>query len=625
MPKQPVRKRHVPHLEPTTVAPSARCSVVREEPFTSDAVAQTAPFAGEIRAGKNTYVYDAHTYHTKVPPAGIEQLIEYYTKPGDTVLDPFCGSGMTGVAAAPLGRKVLLSDISPAAVFIARHLNSPIDSRKYMTAVRAVVADARGLEATLYNTQCRSCGNSVPMLYMVWSYGVICPFCDKEFLLWDVARDEKPSVRESKILSTFDCPYCDKRLIKRGLKRTKRYPVQVGYKCCGRGPKEQTAPLNERDHQTLSEIEKVGIPADLRYPTARFPDGINTRQPIAAGIECVDQAYTTRALHAMAWLWRKAKEYEDPELAGKLLFTLTSLYQRVTVFSEFRFWGGSGNTATYNVPFISNEQNVFRTFLRKANTISWYFESALQKRAAVDVRVASACDLKHIPDKSVDYIFTDPPFGGNINYSEMNFLWESWLNDYTDTREEAIINAVLGKDEESYRALLSRAFQECKRVLKDDGWLTIVFHNSSQSVWAALERAVRDAGFSVRGSQTFDKTHGTFKQFVSDNAVGYDLVLHCRVSDGDTRELRRIDDVHSAIRQFVKTRVGAEPAKYRVRYLHVNRTDEWDLRKLYSEWLATSRIAKDALIGFEEFRDSVAKILDDVQPVRSQSLLFDAS
>ena len=86
----------------------------------------------------------------------------------------------------------------------------------------------------------------------------------------------------------------------------------------------------------------------------------------------------------------------------------------------------------------------------------------------------------------------------------------------------------MGKNEESYRSSLARAFKECKQVLKQGGWLTIVFHNSSQSVWAALERAVRDAGFAVLGSQTFDKTHGTFKQFVSDNAVGYDVVLDCR-------------------------------------------------------------------------------------------------
>lgn len=189
-------RRHK-HQSSSGDADASGQAVVREEPFTPAAASRTIPFEGEIRAGKNTYVYDAHTYHTKVPPNGIAQLIDYYTQAGEIVLDPFCGSGMTGVAAAPIGRRVSLSDISPAAVFIARHLNSPIDARTYMSAVRELFAEAAELEHQLYDTECRGFGNVVPMLYMVWSYGVLCPFCDKEFLLWDVARDEKPNVRES--------------------------------------------------------------------------------------------------------------------------------------------------------------------------------------------------------------------------------------------------------------------------------------------------------------------------------------------------------------------------------------------------------------------------------------------
>ena len=112
------------------------------------------PFAENIRAGKNTYVYDAHTYHTKVPPEGIAKLIEYYTEPGDLVLDPFCGSGMTGVAAGNLSRKALLSDLSPAATFIAKQLNTPVDSQEYLRAVRQLVQSAVELEAQLYSTPC---------------------------------------------------------------------------------------------------------------------------------------------------------------------------------------------------------------------------------------------------------------------------------------------------------------------------------------------------------------------------------------------------------------------------------------------------------------------------------------
>ena len=88
------------------------------------------PHIETIIAGKNTYVYDAHTYHTKVPPEGIELLIQHFTDEGDVVLDPFCGSGMTGIAAQRQKRNVLLCDLSPAATFIATNMNTPIDAEE---------------------------------------------------------------------------------------------------------------------------------------------------------------------------------------------------------------------------------------------------------------------------------------------------------------------------------------------------------------------------------------------------------------------------------------------------------------------------------------------------------------
>ncbi len=568
------------------------------------------PYSQSISAGKNTYVYDAHTYHTKVPPQGIELLIDYYTRPGDVVLDPFCGSGMTGVAAAYKERKVILSDLSPAATFIAYNLNTPVDPAEYLEAAQQLLEDAEDLEHSLYDTRCRSCGKTVPMLYTVWSYGLVCNHCNREFLLWDVARDEQPRVRDSKIRSEFDCPHCKTALKKRGLQRTCRYPVLVGYKCCDRGLKEATSAPDEYDLATLERIASHGVPKSLWYPTTALPDGVNTRQPIAAGITSVDKAYTTRSLWVMAYLWDKARKWPDSEIRDKLLFTLTSLYQRVTVFSEFRFWGGSGNTANFNVPSIMNEQNVFRAFERKANTISWYFKHASPVVRKIQVSTQSALHLTQLPDRSVDYVFTDPPFGGNINYSEMNLLWESWLGVYTDNKEEVIINKVQRKDSEEYRELLSAAFSEIRRVLKDNGWLTIVFHNSSEKVWGALQRAVSEAGFEIKGTQTFDKEHGTFKQFVSDNAVGYDLVIHCRKAvSARLPPSREKADVIVQARTFIRQAIGEEFQKYIVRYLHVARGDEFDYRRLYANWLATALPETLVSLSFDEFRGLVNEVL----------------
>jgi DNA modification methylase/DNA-directed RNA polymerase subunit RPC12/RpoP len=567
------------------------------------------PFAQSVSAGKNTYVYDAHTYHTKVPPQGIEDMIEYYTRPGDVVLDPFCGSGMTGIAATQKGRKALLSDLSPAAVFIAYNLNTPIEASRYLDAVQMLLKQAKDLEHALYDTHCRTCGQQIPMLYMVWSYRMLCKHCGQEFLLWDVARDERPRVRDSKIKSEFDCPHCGTHLKKRELKKTQRYPVQIGYRCCQKSLKEETCVPDSDDLATLDRIDGEGIPPTLWYPTTPFPEGVNTRQPLDAGITSIDKAYTTRSLWAMAYLWDLASRWPDEDIRLKLLFTLTSLYQRVTVFSEFRFWGGSGNTANFNVPAIMNEQNVFRAFERKASTISWYFNSVSTEPRAVSVSTQSALHLPQIPDQSVDYIFTDPPFGANINYSEMNFLWESWLGVFTNNTEEAIVNKVQKKSVFEYGKLLRDAFIEMRRVLKEDGWLTIMFHNSSRAVWNALQGAINEAGFSIRGTQTFDKEHGTFKQFVSDNAVGYDLVLHCQKAER-VYTLNADSPGEQEVAAFIRSAISRTPDQYIVHYLHVSRKDEFDYRRLYANWLATALHQSFISLSFEDFRAIAQKTLE---------------
>ena len=178
------------------------------------------PYSLNISAGKNTYVYDAHTYHTKVPPQGIASLIEYYTNPGEVVLDPFCGSGMTGVAALELNRKAVLSDLSPAAVFIAENLCMPIDEKEFLSAIDEIIEQSHDLERKLYTTICRECGKPSLLLYMVWRYGLMCDKCGREFILWDVARDEKEDSRKSKIKKEFDCPHCGTHLAKRNSEKT---------------------------------------------------------------------------------------------------------------------------------------------------------------------------------------------------------------------------------------------------------------------------------------------------------------------------------------------------------------------------------------------------------------------
>jgi hypothetical protein len=130
------------------------------KPYDPNVPYNRKPFAVDVSEGKTSPIYRAHSYHTKVPHLAIMPSILHYTEPGDIVLDGFCGSGMTGVAAQWCGtapaeyrrkieaqweaeghdkpqwgtRRVILGDLSPAATFIAANYNLPFDVEAFAQA-----------------------------------------------------------------------------------------------------------------------------------------------------------------------------------------------------------------------------------------------------------------------------------------------------------------------------------------------------------------------------------------------------------------------------------------------------------------------------------------------------------
>lgn len=567
------------------------------------------PPAGGVSAGKNTYTYDAHTYHTKVPPQGIAEILRAYLPSGGVVLDPFAGSGMTGVAARVVGVDAILNELSPAASFIADRFTRSCDSGVFARAVEAVCDSIAALRRTLYTTQCRECGRPTEVLFTIWSYRVCCTRCDHEFLLWNECRQYGRTVREHKILREFPCPACGRLIRKSRLRRTTVEPVRLGYRCCSARQVEH--PLTDDDRSLCRRIDERPPLAAGFYPTALLPEGVNLCQPRRHGLTTVDSLYTPRNLAAMSHLWRAIHCVRDDDLAGFLTFAFTSLYKRVTKLSEFRFWGGSGNTANLNVPYIFNEANVFVTFERKAKTILDHLATTADNYTGqCVVHTGTATDLSFLPDESIDFVFTDPPFGANINYSEMNFLWETWLGSFTETANEAIVNRYQGKSVRHYGVLMQRSLEECHRVLRPGHWLVLVFMNSSRDIWSSIRDAVLSSGFSIQRVDIFDKQHGTFKQFVSENTAGCDLMLHCKKASRAPQVTPTVvgtDTVKDAVRRFLRLRHGPVPV---LPYLHVTRNEEIDYRMLYSEFLAAGLTGTGTLVDFSSFRVIAAAVLD---------------
>ena len=514
------------------------------------------PFAADVSEGKNDPIYNAHSYHTKVPHKAIMRYILHYTNPGDIVLDGFCGTGMTGVAARMCGnpdvefkrkiekempgiewgeRKSILNDLSPAATFIAYNYNKPVDVVMFKQEAEQILEEVEKECGWMYETQHVIDGKTLlginrnPIMgrinYAVWSDVFICPTCSNEMVFWDTAVDKK----KGKVLDIFTCPHCNSSLKKRDCERAqethfdnrlgravtmaKQAPVLINYSL---GKKRFEKTPDEHDLALIKKIEAMDIP--YWYPADELPDGYNTAQPKRShGITHVHQFYTKRNLHVKSLLINLIDNYR---LKKYFLWSTTSIENYINKKQSFG-GGGGGVTGTLYVPSLVQEKNVVDVLNRKIKKII-FNKSDLDN---VLITTQSTTNLNILPDKTIDYIFTDPPFGANLNYSELSFLWEAWLKVVTNQIPEAIINTVQGKGLVEYQALMIQCFREYYRVLKPGRWMTVEFHNSKNSVWNAIQEALMRAGFIIADVRILDKQQGSFKQVTTTSAVKQDLII----------------------------------------------------------------------------------------------------
>ena len=246
--------------------------------------------------------------------------------------------------------------------------------------------------------------------------------------------------------------------------------------------------------------------------------------------------YTRRNLIAVAAV-RERIESAPAAMRDALRFWLSSYNaSHSTIMTRVVAKAGEADlVVTSNQPgvlYVSGlpvEKNVFRGLRRKLATIGRAFAEAGQLRGQVRV-VRGSSHATDLPDASVDYIFTDPPFGGNIPYSEANFIGEAWLGRVTEPGDEAIVSPAQQKGLAQYEQLLQKCFTEFRRILNPKGRATVVFHSSEAGVWRALVRSVEGAGFSVAAAGILDKRQGSFKQVTAANAVKGDALLLLRPS-----------------------------------------------------------------------------------------------
>ena len=188
--------------------------------------------------------------------------------------------------------------------------------------------------------------------------------------------------------------------------------------------------------------------------------------------------------------------------------------------------GNRGNgilNGTLYVSSLNAETNIFNLLRGKAKDIS----KALNYIENNQVTYVGSASNTNIISNSIDYIFTDPPFGANIMYSELNFIWESWLKLFTNNKDEAIENKFQNKTTLDYQALMSSCFKEYYRILKPGKWITVEFSNTSAAVWNGIQTSLQNAGFILANVSAIDKKQGSFKAVTTVTAVKQDLIISC--------------------------------------------------------------------------------------------------
>lgn len=527
------------------------------------------PYASDVSEGKNNPIYNAHSYHTKVPHPAIMRYILHYTKPGDIVFDGFAGTGMTGVAAQLCAnpdaetkfkiedefrkqglkppvwglRRAVLGDLSPVASFIAYNYNAPVDVEAFEKEAKRILAEVEAECGWMYETehidlktQKLSKGK---INYTVWSDVFTCPDCAGEMVFWDVAVDHT----EGKVLDQFPCPHCtalhtkksvDKTWISRYdtalgeiVRQTKTMPVLINYTAnAKRFNKKPTA----FDLDLIQKIENTE--GGAWFPTDRMPEGDEARRNDRTGITHVHHFYTKRSLLALSKFYAKA----NLSSFKSLNFVLSGIVNRSTLMNRIHmknyFFGGGGWNAGYmkGTLYVSSmpiETSIFEQIEDRTNSALKAF-SFLEKLkdSSFALGVQSATDST-ITENSIDYIFTDPPFGANIMYSELNFLWESWLKVQTTNTKEAIENKIQGKGFTEYTDLMTASFKEYYRILKPNKWMTVEFSNTNAAIWNGIQTALQQAGFIIANVAALDKQQGSFNAVTTPTAVKQDLVISC--------------------------------------------------------------------------------------------------
>lgn len=399
---------------------------------------------------KYNKVAKIHKYWSRKPWYIIEKQIENYTKKDFAVLDPFCGSGITGLEAMLRECNYIGYDLNPIAIEISK-CTLELD-----------------FDPVLFEIECLIIKNDL----------------------------------KSKIMPLYklDSNLYIKYFIA-GVKNTKNYNcIATDYN------------FKKNYYLTIEEDvlkKKYKIPKDLKYPDMPFPKKFYKDRFSYKGVKKVSDMFSSRNLLSMAIIYNYLQsskfKYKDLFI---MAFSNTILHVSKLKSENVR----PLNVNNYWIPDDYIEENVIWRFLDRAKNIKEAKEvllkrknhNKLSKKIKYKLYNKSSLAMPEVKDNSIDYIITDPPYGDAIQYSELSYIWNCWINNRFNINEEVVINPVQNKGISEFHIQFKQFVQNAKRVLKKDAFFTLCFQNKSLDVWLGIIDTIRREGFTLKTIEIYD-------------------------------------------------------------------------------------------------------------------------
>ncbi len=334
--------------------------------------------------------------------------------------------------------------------------------------------------------------------------------------------------------------------------------------------KEALGRLKAACQSKIEEIERSDTP-QINKILDSLPVPENVRLPANSDVEHYLDLFTPRQLAALALLKTEVeKTLDKPSRNGMLLAWSATLAKLNKTFLSAKgraaSRGGSSIFSIYRYKIAKTpvELPAWPTFEERAHNViaaKREIDNAIRLKSATgkwfgsfEARNQDIEDLSEQLEGKVDYIFTDPPYGGHISYLDLSTLWNHWLGlmpNQEVRQKEIIVGGELRHTEAEYVERLRNSIQACMRMLKDERWLSVVFQHWNVAYFEAILSAAAESGAELKAAvaQVGDPIWSMHKKKNRESVLAGEMILTFRKTGVRRQiELRNGFDLAATVR-----------------------------------------------------------------------------